>query len=371
MENPYLFFKISFSYKGTLSLCNAVKFACSLIFCDKNRVMKEFYALDARVGKPKIGLALGSGIVRGWAHIGIVRALVKHGFAPDIIAGTSVGALVGAAYASNNLDALEDWARDLTRMKLMRYMDLHVKSGGLLGGKRLYRLMREHFGSMKIEDLPVDFVAVASDMVTGHEVWLRDGDLVQAMRASFALPGIFPPMRYGNRLLVDGALVNPVPVSTCQALGADIIIAVNLNGDVLGKARKPGKLYPTVAGFDPLVDETQAEGALRGKIKMAQRFFQRQPETPSVFGVLLSAMNIVQDRLARSRLAGEPPDVLIVPRIGHIGLMEFDKVDELIAAGEAIVESMLPQLRDAWQVLCVDSFNIDVDTPDDESGEIF
>ena len=213
--------------------------------------MNKIYALDSTIGRPKIGLALGSGIVRGWAHIGVIRALVKHGFKPDIIAGTSVGALAGAAYAANILDELEDWARDLTRLKLMSYMDLHVKTGGLLGGRRLYKLMRQHFAEKTIDDLDVKFVAVASDMVTGHEVWLRSGDLVQAMRASFALPGIFPPMRYGNRWLVDGALVNPVPVSACQALGANMIIAVNLNGDVIGKARKPGKSYPTIAGFRP------------------------------------------------------------------------------------------------------------------------
>ena len=312
--------------------------------------MNDYYCIDTTVGKPKIGLALGSGIVRGWAHIGVIRALIKHGFKPDIIAGTSVGALAGAAYATDKLDDLEDWARELTRMRLMRYMDLHVKTGGLLGGRKLYKLLREHWTDKKIEDLDVKFVAVSADMVTGHEVWLRSGDLVQAMRASFALPGIFPPMKYGNRLLVDGALVNPVPVSACQALGANMIIAVNLNGDVIGKARKPGKAYPTVAGFDPMVDNAP---------NLAKRLFSRKPDSPSVFGVLASAMNIVQDRLARSRLAGEPPDVMIVPRIGHIGLMEFEKVDELIQAGEQAVENMLPQLRDAWQVLCVDGFQQD------------
>jgi NTE family protein len=327
--------------------------------------MNEFHSLDPSVGKPKIGLALGSGVVRGWAHIGVIRALVKHGFKPDIIAGTSVGALAGAAYATDKLDELEDWARDLTRMRLMKYMDLHVKTGGLLGGRRLYKLLREHWGDTMIEELPVKFVAVASDMVTGHEVWLRSGDLVQAMRASFALPGIFPPMKYSNRLLVDGALVNPVPVSVCQALGANMIIAVNLNGDVIGKARKPGKSYPTVAGFDPLTD-MQGSGEAPG---IAQRLFRRNPDSPSVFGVLASAMNIIQDRLARSRLAGEPPDVMIAPRIGHIGLMEFEKVDELIRLGEASVEAMLPQLRDAWQVLCVDGFsNEEDDDPTDLGG---
>ncbi len=327
--------------------------------------MNEFYSLDSTVGKPKIGLALGSGVVRGWAHIGVIRALVRHGFKTDIIAGTSVGALAGIAYATNKLDDLEDWARDLTRMKVLSYMDFQVKTGGFLGGRRLYKLLRGHWPDTKIEDLPVKFVAVAADMVTGHEVWVRNGDVVQGMRASFALPGVFPPMKYSNRLLVDGALVNPVPVSACQALGANMIIAVNLNADVIGKARKPGKAYPTVAGFDPDVDKIAAK---THKPRLAQRLFNRQPDSPSMFGVLVSAMNIVQDRLARSRLAGEPPDVLIAPRIGHIGLMEFEKVDELIAAGEAAVEAMLPQLRDAWQVLCVDGFSNDED--DEMDSEI-
>lgn len=315
--------------------------------------MNSFRPLDSSLNKPKIGLALGSGIVRGWAHIGAIRALVRHGFTPDIIAGTSVGALAGIAYATNKLDDLEDWARSLNRTSVMGYVDLKVNTGGLMGGSKIYKLLRGHWPQLNIEDLPVKFVAVAADMGTGHEVWLRSGDVVQAMRASFALPGVFPPMRYQNRLLVDGALVNPVPVSACQAMGADMVIAVNLNGDVIGKLRKKGKQYPTVMGFDPLI----GPGGPGGRVGVLRRLFSRDNDSPSLMGVMMSAMNIIQDRLARSRLAGEPPDVLISPRIGHIGLMEFEKVDELIELGEAAVEAMLPQLRDAWQVLCADGFN--------------
>lgn len=317
--------------------------------------MNDFIPLDPSLARPKIGLALGSGLVRGWAHLGVIRALVKHGFRPDIITGTSVGALAGAAYATNKLDELEDWARSLNRFSIMNYMDVRVNQGGLIGGKAIYKLMREHWGDTVIEQMPVKYVAVAADMVTGHEVWLRSGDLVQAMRASFALPGVFPPMKYNNRLLVDGALVNPVPVSACQALGANMIIAVNLNGDIVGKARKSGNNFPTVMGFDPLDDATTGERARASGI--TRRLFRRESQTPSLMGVLVSALSIIQDRLARSRLAGEPPDVLISPRIGHIGLMEFEKVDELISLGEEAVENMLPQLRDAWQVLCVESFS--------------
>lgn len=313
---------------------------------------------DSNIRKPKIGLALGSGLVRGWAHIGAIRALVRNGFKPDIIAGTSVGALAGAAYITDKLDALEDWARTLNRTSIMHYVDPQVSRGGLIGGLKLYRLMREHWGDINIETMGgPDYVAVAADMVTGHEVWIRNGNLIDAMRASFSLPGIFPPMQHQNRLLVDGALVNPVPVSACQALGADMIIAVNLNGDIVGKLRKGNNAFPTVAGFDPLNPEASPETASVSSLsRKARRLFSREENSPSLFGVMISAMNIIQDRLARSRLAGEPPDVLIAPRIGHIGLMEFERVEELITLGEKAVEDMLPQLRDAWQVLCIDSF---------------
>jgi NTE family protein len=307
---------------------------------------------DFADGGPKIGLALGSGLARGWAHIGVLRALIRHGFKPDIIAGTSIGALVGGAYSVDRLDALEDWARSLTRMKVASYLDIKFSQGGIISGRRFMRLMHENFGSVNIEDLPLKYVAAASDMVTGHEVWLRSGDLIQAMSASFALPGVFPPVRQGNKFLVDGALVNPVPVSACQALGANMIIAVNLNGDIVGKARKTGHHVPTVAGYDPMIQKE--ENSQAGKF--AKRIFKRNNEAPSLFGVMFSSLNIIQDRLARSRLAGEPPDVYIAPRIGHIGLLEFEKVDEIIRAGEEAVEAVLPQLRDAWQVLCVDNY---------------
>ncbi|HEY1095644.1 MAG TPA: patatin-like phospholipase family protein, partial [Alphaproteobacteria bacterium] len=313
---------------------------------------------DYTDSRPKIGLALGSGLARGWAHIGVIRALMKYGFTPDIIAGTSVGALVGGAYAVDRLDALEDWARSLNRLKVASYLDIKFNQGGLISGRRFAKLMRENFGTINIEDLPLKFVAAAADMITGHEVWLRSGDLVEGMSASFALPGVFPPVRNGNKLLVDGALVNPVPVSACQALGANMIIAVNLNGDIVGKARKSGQSVPTVAGFDPKLSPDNTTSA-----KLAKRIFKRDDNSPSLFGVMFSSLNIIQDRLARSRLAGEPPDVYIVPRIGHIGLLEFEKVDEVIRAGEQAVEAMLPQLRDAWQVLCVDNFNDDGPQP--------
>lgn len=307
---------------------------------------------------PKIGLALGSGLARGFAHIGVVRALKRHGIVPTIISGTSMGALIGGAYLANKLDNVEEWAYSLNRSKVLSYLDftrgVMSGAGGIIGGEKLVKLMLDNFGDVRAEDLPYPFVAIAADMVTGHEVWMRRGRLVDVMRASFSLPGIFPPVSMNGRWLIDGALVNPVPVSACNASGARMTIAVNVNGDIIGKVKRPGEKIPTVMGFDllnidgaPNVEEGKKSGFLN-------RVFGREKDHPSVFGVMVSSLNIVQDRLSRSRLAGDPPDVLITPRIGHVGLMEFDRAEELIAEGEAAVERAMPDIKAAYAVLCTE-----------------
>ncbi len=313
---------------------------------------------------PKIGLALGSGLARGFAHIGVVRALNRHGIQPTIISGTSMGALVGGAYLTNKLDALEEWAYGLTKFRVLSYLDFRVRSsGGLIGGERLNKLMFDTFGDVRVEDMPHPFVAIAADLVTGHEVWMKKGRLVDVMRASFSLPGIFPPVSMGGRLLIDGALVNPVPVSACTAHGARMTIAVNVSGDIIGKAKRPGEKIPTVAGFDLMNFEGPAQLEEAKKIGLVKRIFKRENDSPSIFGVMVSSLNIVQDRLARSRLAGDPPDVLIVPRIGHVGLMEFDRAEELIAEGEASVERAMPDIKAAYTVLCTEYKDDDFSSP--------
>ena len=303
--------------------------------------------------RPKIGLALGSGIARGWAHLGVLRALERYGFKPDVVAGTSVGALVGGAYAAGHAETLEEWARSLTKVRMVSYLDFRVRAGGMIGGRQIIHAMDEHLGGLMIEELKHPFVAVATDLVTGHEVWLRKGNLIEAIRASFSLPGVFPPVRMNGRWMVDGALVNPVPVSICQALGAQMVIAVNVNADIIGKGRRSGLEVPAVAGFD-LLQELEAGKTVAPESKLGaltRRVFRREPSQPSLFGVMISALGIVQDRITRSRLAGEPPDVHITPRLGHIGLFEFDRANEIIDEGEAAVERALPDLRDALAVL--------------------
>lgn len=303
--------------------------------------------------RPTIGLALGAGIARGWAHIGVLRRLVEAGLQPDIICGTSIGALVGGVHAAGHLDTLEEWARHLSRRRMFRYLDLSLGSGGLIGGKRLTKILREHCDDVVIEEMPLRFAAVTTELATGHEIWVRRGSLVEAITASYALPGIFPPVRIENRWLVDGAMVNPVPVSVCRALGARLVIAVNLNGDVFGKNNLAIEVADEEVQFDELLQRIRdnPREALNPSTLMMRQIFGRRAGVPSVFSVMMSSLNIVQDRLNRSRMAGDPADVDIVPRLGHIGLLEFDRAEESIEEGRQATERALPALADAFAVL--------------------
>jgi len=300
---------------------------------------------------PRIGLALSGGVARGWAHIGVLRALERAGIRPDIVSGTSIGALAGGLHLAGKLDVLEDWARSLTKFKVASYLDFHLTGGGMIGGSRLSAVMREHLGAIAIEDLSVPFTCVATDLVTGHEVWLSRGDLVEALRASFSLPGIFSPVQMNERWLIDGALVNPLPVSVCRAMGAQVVIAVNLNGDLLGRTRAPGQRIPRAMGFDLLTEMPhigrEPPHGFNGWLK---KIFGREHDAPSLFGVMVQSLNILQDRITRSRLAGEPPDVSITPKLGHIGLLEFHRAEEVIAEGEAAADRVHGELAEAVAV---------------------
>jgi NTE family protein len=290
-----------------------------------------------------IGLALGSGVARGWAHIGVLRALERSGIKPEIVCGTSIGAVVGATYLGGCLDELEGWARRLNKLRISRLFDFQFGHGGLIAGRRIIDTFPEELRSRLIEDLPARFACVATELGTGHEVWLQRGNLLDAVRASYALPGVFSPVRIDGRWLLDGALVNPVPVSVCRALGARLVIAVNLNADAFGRG-----LVETEDEIG-LGDEQAITGRLNGLpgAAVVRQLFGRRNSEPSLFSVMASSLNIVQDRLTRSRLAGDPPDVTIAPKLGSIGLMEFDRAAESIVAGEQAVETALPSLKDA------------------------
>ncbi|PLX34870.1 MAG: NTE family protein rssA [Hyphomicrobiales bacterium] len=321
--------------------------------------------------KSKIGLALGSGVARGWAHIGIIRALADQGIVPDIIAGTSIGALAGGCYAAGKLDELEVFARGLTRRRLFSLLDFSVGGSGLIKGSKLASLLDEHIGELTFSQLERQFIAVATEMATGHEIWLREGRLGQAMRASYALPGVFKPVKVNGRWLFDGALVNPIPVSVCRALGARVVIAVNLNYDAFGRgARIQGKRLDDKSfrydngdngnsGNSGDKDESEETTSIDAGIStisriLMQQFFGKDKEdnsAPGLSSIMFAALNITQDRIARSRLAGEPPDVTLTPRVGHIGLFDFDKAEEAIACGRTAVERRIERTRDMLKIL--------------------
>ncbi len=296
--------------------------------------------------RSKIGLALGSGAARGWSHIGVIEALVEAGFAPDIVCGTSMGALVGGAFATRRLPALKDWALAADWKAVTALVDVNLMSGGLVDGGRIVDWLAGIGIAGDIETLAVPYAAVATDLSTGREVWLQSGPLDRAIRASIALPGIFSPMEIDGRWLVDGGLVNPVPVSLCRALGADFIIAVNLNEDLLGrrltKAVSEAASPPETGKAGGLMDTLKAMPAsIRAQLSRF-RLFGANGHTPGYFDVLANSINIMQDHITRSRLAGEPPHVQILPRLVDLGLLDFHHAGTAIAEGRAATDRVLP-----------------------------
>lgn len=294
--------------------------------------------------RPRIGLALGSGSARGWGHIGVIHALEAAGIVPDLVCGTSVGALIGAAYVDGDLDRLEEWARGLNPQKVVGYLDLSL-NGGLIKGERLIEFFRAHFVDLAIAELSRPFAAVATDLYTGKEVWLREGSVAAAVHASIALPGLFTPVRRDGEWLVDGGLVNPVPVSLCRAMGAELVIAVDLNSDLVGR-HLPARAPATDAAVQRATPANGVMARLQaGMAQLGLNAHNDGKKPPAVLDVLATSINIMQVAITRSRLADEAPDVLITPRLAHLGLMEFHRTATAIEAGRAAAEQVMPQLQ--------------------------
>lgn len=308
-----------------------------------------------------IGIALGSGSARGWAHIGVLRGLGELGLKPDVIAGTSVGAIVGAIYASGHLRIFERWVRGLTRREVISLLDLSVGgAGGFFEGRRLANLFVATFGDLQFDQLRRPLGVVATDLYTGREHWLREGSVIEALRASIALPGLFTPSLYKGQWLVDGGLVNPVPVSLCHAMGADAVIAVNLNGDLIGRHLQPALVQAPLApdsvdrvtgGGDVfsesgLFDRVSAQLRGRATILLSQFRTGSSASGPGLFEVMTTAINIMQDQITRSRMAGDPPDLLLSPRLSRLGLLEFDRGAQAIDEGYNAVHRMQPVILD-------------------------
>ncbi|WP_342361651.1 patatin-like phospholipase family protein [Terrarubrum flagellatum] len=299
--------------------------------------------------RPKIALALGSGAARGWAHIGVLKALAEAGVPVDIVTGASMGAVVGGCFAAGKLDELEDFALSLTRTRVVGLMDVQISGSGLIAGARLRHRLDRHLGDIGIENLPMAFTAIATELQTGHEIWLTKGRLVDALCASYALPGIFDPVNIGGRWLMDGALVNPVPVTAARALGADVVIAVNLNGDMVSKGTviySHGATYENAPAPAAALETTRSFRAqMRDAANRINPFQRREVAGPGIAAVMIDAFNITQDRIARSRLAGDPPDILVAPRVARVGLFDFQRAAEAIEAGREAIARALEEIR--------------------------
>ncbi|MCB1454547.1 MAG: patatin-like phospholipase family protein [Rhizobiaceae bacterium] len=290
-----------------------------------------------------IALALGGGAARGWAHIGVLRALEEAGVEISMIAGTSIGALVGGCYLAGKLDELEEFARSLTKRRIFGLLDLNLGGGGLFGGMKLNARMQQHLAGVTFDDLPKAFVCVAAEIRTGHEIWLSSGSLITAMRASYALPGVFEPVACNGRVLVDGALVNPVPVSVCRAHEQQLVVAVNLHYDLFGRA---AVIKHTASAPSPNENDTQASNKL-----VVDRGTSEREARLGIMGVMVEAFNIIQDRISRARLAGDPPDMSILPKLGHIGLSEFHRADEAIRIGYEATRAQLADIERMQKVM--------------------
>jgi len=297
--------------------------------------------------KPRIGLALGSGSARGWSQIGVIRVLERAGISPEIVCGTSIGALVGAAYAAGEIERLHDWVKGLRWQAVVGMVDLRM-NGGLIEGGKLVDFFRAHFRDEGIARLPKAFGCVATELASGREIWLREGAVIDAVRASIALPGLFTPVERDGRLLVDGGLVNPVPVSLCRAMGADIVIAVDLNWDLIGR-RHRGAEEPKAPGPG---EPGRMFASMLAKLRAARRPGEGPAESsdaPSLLEVLSTSLNIMQVRITQSRLAGEPADAMIRPRLAGIAAMDYHRAEAAIAEGERAAERALPLIVDLFE----------------------
>ncbi|MGL1920140.1 MAG: patatin-like phospholipase family protein [Hyphomicrobiales bacterium] len=296
--------------------------------------------LDQKTNEPPfIAFAMGGGAAKGWAHIGMLTFLQEAGIKPDLICGTSMGAVAGACYSAGKLEDLKNFAFSMTKRRMFSFMDLRL-GGGIIKGNYLVAELTKYLGGIEFDELEIPFIAIATELETGHEVWLRDGALIPAIRASFAMPGVFSPLEVNGRWLTDGALVNPIPVSVCRAFGAKIVIAFGLTSEIyLAKNQPNGNCEPDAGNSREQnieVIERAKSGIITGKT-----------EEPSLGSVTMASFNIMQDRIARTRLAGDPPDAIITPDVKHIGAFEFDRAEELYELGYEAAREALPTILNA------------------------
>jgi NTE family protein len=275
-----------------------------------------------------VSLVLGSGGARGLAHIGVIHWLEENDFKIKSVVGCSIGAVIGGIYAAGKLDVYEQWVRTLTKADIVTLLDLSWEKSGLVRGEKLVNTLIGLVGEKLIEELPIAFTAVATDLRGQKEIWIRSGSLFDAMRASFAIPLFFTPFKYKGVDLVDGGILNPVPIAPTACDGTDMTIAVNLNG-------------PAESSIEPAMASTVSETALSPFREKINRFISR-PQPPMTSGekrdwgayeIAAQAFEAMQSAIARQKLAAYPPDIVIEIARNSCRTLEFYRAAEMIALG--------------------------------------
>lgn len=294
-----------------------------------------------------LGLALGSGGARGWAHIGVIKALTEAEIPINYVAGTSIGAFVGGAYVAGRIRELESFVRQLDWKMVLSYFDLVFPNQGLLDGNKIYDLLYSQIQDLKIEDAPIPFCCVATDLISGQELRLRSGLVADAIRASISMPGVFTPFKQNSTYLGDGGIVNPVPVNVVREMGADVILAVNLNHNY-------GTEIPVEMAEPDEPDNSDLIAAMGEQYnlltqKVAAKLEQWLPQENSdlnIFDIIGTTINIMEQRVTSLNLELDPPDLLIEPNLCGYGIFDFDKATEIIGEGYRKTQSLLPKLQE-------------------------
>ncbi|MCK5507319.1 MAG: patatin-like phospholipase family protein [Desulfobacterales bacterium] len=314
--------------------------------------------MPKKKNKNKIGLALGTGSARGWAHIGVIKALNEANIKVDYVAGVSIGAVVGAVYAAGNINALEDVALQLNWKQILSFIDIVFPKSGLIDGNKIADFIRMYIKAKNIEDLPLPFCAVSTDLATGKEIIIKKGDIVEAVRASISTPGIFTPVIKDNMTLIDGGIVNSVPVSVVRKMGADIVIAVDLTHDIISN-RGIGKIQTVSPESMQMVETSDSRPikkqtfltSLNTKIRSIDmsalthiKQWMKINTLPNIFEILLGSLYIMEAQITSIQLQSDPPDLLIQPKLGHLRYLEFHRAQEAILEGYEATKSSLKNL---------------------------
>lgn len=287
----------------------------------------------ANVEKTKVSLVLGSGGARGLAHIGVIRWLEEHNYEIKSISGCSIGSLIGGVYAAGKLDQLEEWMLTITKLDIANLLDFSWGSGGIFKGDKIINTLVGFLEDIQIENLSIPFTAVAADIITEKEVWINSGSLFDAIRASISLPLFFTPVKYKDSLLIDGGVLNPVPIAPTFNDNTDLTIAVNLGG----------VLIPEKKEIKNELDNSENEEGFQQSITRFVKSFLKKDKEPHVrnwgmYDVADKAFDTMQSAIARAKMASYPPDVDIEVARNACGTLEFDRAEEMITLGYETTE---------------------------------